>query len=152
MEVDGVFNMVRMATKSDNRILAEMAVQMWDNHTVEELETEFSETLSSETCVFFIKFENKTPIGFAQCDLRTDYVEGTESTPVGYLEGIYVKSACRHKGYAKELLFACEKWARDMGCREFASDCELNNTSSLKFHRAMGFDEANRIICFKKNI
>jgi len=81
-----------------------------------------------------------------------DYVEGTESSPVGYLEGIFVKADCRKKGYAKELLFACEKWAKDMGCSEFASDCELDNVDSFKFHMAMGFEEANRIICFRKEI
>jgi aminoglycoside 6'-N-acetyltransferase I len=79
-------------------------------------------------------------------------VEGTESSPVGYLEGVFVKEEYRKRGYAKELLCACEMWAKDMGCTEFASDCELDNTGSLKFHIAMGFVEANRIICFKKNI
>ncbi len=144
--------MVRKATRNDSRILAEMAVQMWENQTVEALEAEFTETLCSKTSAFFVKSENGAPIGFAQCNLRTDYVEGTESTPVGYLEGIFVKESYRHNGYAGELLSECEKWAKDMGCREFASDCELNNVSSLKFHLAMGFDEVSRIICFKKNI
>ena len=37
--------MVRIAINEDSRVLAEMAVQMWDSHTVEELETEFTETL-----------------------------------------------------------------------------------------------------------
>ena len=46
----------------------------------------------------------------------------------------------------------CEKWAKEKGCSEFASDCELENDESLKFHIAMGFEEANRIICFKKDI
>ena len=55
-------------------------------------------------------------------------------------------------GYAKEMLLACENWAKTMGCKEFASDCELDNVVSFKFHIAMGFDEANRIICFKKSI
>ena len=41
-----------------------------------------------------------------------------------------------------------KKW----GCSEFASDCELGNVDSFKFHMAMRFDEANRIICFKKRI
>ena len=50
------------------------------------------------------------------------------------------------------MLFTCEMWAKNMGCTEFASDCELDNTNSLKFHMAMGFGEANRIICFKKNL
>lgn len=37
-----------------------------------------------------------------------------------------------------------------MGCREFASDCELTNEESLRFHLGTGFTEANRIICFTK--
>ena len=144
--------MVRIATKEESRILAEMAVQMWDSHTVDALETEFIETLNGKQSSFFIKYIHDLPIGFAQCSLRTDYVEGTDSSPVGYLEGIFVKEEHRKNGYAKELLNACEKWAKEMGCNEFASDCELNNVDSFKFHMAMGFEEANRIICFKKRI
>ena len=144
--------MIKKATSNDSRILAEMAILMWDNHTVDALEVEFAETLKSEGAVFFIKYEESVPVGFAHCGLRSDYVEGTNSTPVGYLEGIFVKADYRNKGYAKELLLACEKWVKNRGCVEFASDCELDNINSLKFHRATGFDEINRIICFKKNI
>jgi hypothetical protein len=50
--------MVRIAINKDSRVLAEMAVQMWDSHTVAELETEFSETLNDEQSVFFIKYMN----------------------------------------------------------------------------------------------
>lgn len=144
--------MVQKATKDDSRILAEMAIQMWKSNTVESLETEFKETMNSERSAFFIKYVKNTPVGFAQCGLRTDYVEGTESSPVGYLEGIFILPDHRKNGYARELLLACEMWLKDMGCTEFASDCELDNIGSLKFHIAMGFGEANRIICFKKNI
>lgn len=143
--------MVQKATSNDGCVLAEMAVQMWDSHTVDELELGFIDALNNENAVLFIKYLDNQPVGLAQCGLRTDYVEGTNTSPVGYLEGIFVKAEYQNKGYAKELLNACEKWAKDMGCTEFASDCELNNTGSLKFHMAMGFDEANRI-CFKKNI
>ena len=144
--------MIRKAMHGDSRILAELAVQMWDSHTVDELEIELSETLDDEQSAFFIKYINDLPIGFAQCGLRTDYVEGTESSPVGYLEGIFVKEEYRKNGYAKELLCACEMWAKEVGCSEFASDCALDNIASFKFHMAMGFDEANRIICFKKKL
>ena len=144
--------MIKKATSEDKRILAQLAVQMWDSHTVDELEIEFEELLDSEDAVFFIKHVDDKPIGFAQCSLRVDYVEGTESSPVGYLEGIFVDADYRSNGYAKELLLACEKWAKEKGCKEFASDCELDNTDSLKFHTAMGFDEVNRIICFRKDI
>ncbi len=98
----------------------------------------------------FIKYVDDKPIAFAQCQLRHDYVEGTESSPVGYLEGIFVLEEYRKNGYAAELLAACERWAKEKGCSEFASDCELDNADSLRFHLAMGFAEANRIICFKK--
>lgn len=144
--------MVRQAAISESLVLAEMAIQMWDSHTIDELEAEFIDTLNDEQSAFFIKYLNNVPVGFAQCGLRTDYVEGTETSPVGYLEGIFVKEDYRNNGYARELLLACEMWAKDMGCTEFASDCELDNTNSLKFHMAMGFGEANRIICFKKNL
>ncbi len=125
---------------------------MWDSATLAELETDFLKIISSGVSVCFIKYSENVPIGFAQCSLRNDYVEGTNSSPVGYLEGVFIKEGYRNKGYASELLLACEKWAKNMGCSEFASDCELDNTNSQKFHLSMGFDEANRIICFRKDI
>ena len=90
--------------------------------------------------------------GFAQCQLRHDYVEGTETSPVGYLEGIYVREADRGKGIARRLLRACENWAKEQGCTEFASDCELTNIEGQGFHRAVGFEEANRIVAYVRKI
>ena len=144
--------MIRQAEKEDSRVLAEMAVCMWDSHTAAQLEAEFARTIEEGQEVFFIQYQDQTPVGFAQCSMRSDYVEGTESSPVGYLEGIFVKEDHRGKGYAKALLSACEQWAKAKGCTEFASDCELDNVGSLQFHLAVGFDEANRIICFAKKL
>ncbi len=144
--------MIKSATKSEARILAELAIQIWDDNTVMELEKEFADLTQSDKAVCFIKYVENIAVGFAQCQIRTDYVEGTETSPVGYLEGIFIVETYRHNGYAKELLKECEKWAKDKKCSEFASDCELDNIDSLRFHMAMGFAETNRIICFKKNI
>ena len=52
----------------------------------------------------------------------------------------------------KLLTKECEKWAKEHGGTEFASDCELFNEESLRFHLRIGFKEENRIICFKKEI
>ena len=144
--------MVRKATEKDAPTLAEMAAQLWEGHDIAALEEEFAEALTDSRTAFFICYPAGEAVGFAQCALRTDYVEGTESSPVGYLEGIFVKPAHRKKGYARQLVGACELWAKALGCSEFASDCELGNIGSLKFHLAMGFAEANRIICFKKSL
>jgi len=121
--------MIKTANKEEAGTLAALAIKMWSDTTITELKH-----------------------GFAQCQLRTDYVEGTDSSPVGYLEGIFVENEYRKLGYAKELLSECEKWAKEKGCTEFASDCELVNEESLHFHLSMGFEEANRIICFRKGI
>ena len=71
---------------------------------------------------------------------------------MGYLEGIFVTGEYRRQGIAKMLLMACQNWAKEQGCVEFASDCELTNEDSLRFHLNMGFEEANRIICFTKRL
>ncbi len=144
--------MIQKATKKDIRILAELAILLWEDSFIDELINNFSEILSKEDAQIFLKYENDTPVGFAQCQLRYDYVEGTQTTPVGYLEGIFVLENYRHRGYAKALLNASEMWAKEKGCVEFASDCEMNNINSFQFHQAMHFTEANRIICFTKKL
>lgn len=140
------------ATEKDSQILAEMATKIWDNENVDELEREFAEIYHSTKDNCFIAFDGKTPVGFVNVSLRFDYVEGTESSPVGYLEGMFVKENYRNRGIARSLVKSCEDWAEGKGAKEFASDCLLDNTQSLKFHLAVGFEEANRIICFKKDL
>ena len=142
--------MIKKVGNNDLETLAKLAVMMWQNHSIDELINEFSEIMANGKSQFFLKYENGFPIGFAQCQLRYDYVEGTSTFPVGYLEGIFVKEDYRNKGYAKELLAECETWAKENGCHEFASDCEIDNINSFHFHKAMNFTEVNRIICFTK--
>ena len=144
--------MIRKAEIKDLHILSELACQLWPDNTVEEMRLEFSEIITKTDAAFFLAYAEETAIGFAQCQLRHDYVEGADSSPVGYLEGIYVAEEYRKHGIARELLSACEIWAKKKGCSEFASDCELENVQSLQFHLNVGFEEANRIICFTKKL
>lgn len=144
--------MIRKATVSDALQVAKLAIQMWEDSTLEGLTEELAEIIASPESAVFLLYDGETAIGFAQCQLRHDYVEGTDSSPVGYLEGIFVEEDYRNRGYAKRLLEQCENWAKNMGCTEFASDCELTNIGSLAFHLRMGFEEANRMICFAKKL
>lgn len=143
---------IQKAETQDLGILAELACLLWQGHTPEEMKDALAKIMMREDAAFFLAFDGKRAIGFAQCQLRHDYVEGTNSSPVGYLEGIYVAEGYRKQGVAKALLSACESWAKAKGCREFASDCELDNVQSLQFHRNVGFAETNRIICFTKKL
>lgn len=142
----------RKAEAEDAKEVAKLAVEMWTSHTLEELTEELFDAVENENSVVYLMTVNEVIAGFAQCGLRHDYVEGAESSPVGYLEGIFVKKEYRTQGFAKKLLSCCEKWAREMRCTQFASDCEIDNEVSRKFHIKSGFKEANRIICFVKEI
>ena len=130
--------------------LSELVRIIWPEHSLEELTSIIKLYISSEDSAVFTETVNGQFVGIALCCLRHDYVEGCETSPVGYLEGVSVHEAFRFRGIARKLVSECEQGAKEKGCKEFASDCELTNTASLNFHLSVGFQEENRIICFKK--
>ena len=143
---------IRKANQTDVAEIAKLSCLLWPEHSTTEMEEEFSALIANNDVAVFLAEGDGQAIGFAQCQLRHDYVEGTDSSPVGYLEGIFVREEYRRRGMARQLLEACEAWAKEQHCTEFASDCELDNYESFRFHLALGFLEANRIICFTKQI
>ena len=138
------------ASPGQSAQLADLVEIAWPGNSPEELTRIIEEYLASENSAVFFECEGGQAVGVALCSLRHDYVEGCDTSPVGYLEGVSVREAYRHRGIARMLVSECEQWAREKGCREFASDCELTNTASLDFHLSIGFQEENRIICFRK--
>ncbi len=138
--------------KKHVEIVTRLALMLWPENSFEELFQEFSNMIEDENSALFLIKDNDRFIGFAQCQLRFDYVEGTESSPVGYLEGIYILEDYRKKGMGRKLVAECEQWSKARGCSEFASDVELGNIESYHFHIGIGFKEENRVICFAKKI
>ena len=143
---------IRQAKTADLQHVGRLALLLWPDADPEELSAELASLLDRPDAAVLLCEADGTSVGFAQCQLRRDYVEGCETSPVGYLEGVFVEEAYRRQGVASALVAACQDWARTQGCREFASDCELDNTDSLHFHLGIGFEEANRIICFTKRL
>ena len=121
------------ADPEDAGQLSALVKIIWPEHTPEELTRIITGYMSSENSAVFAEIVNGEYAGVALCCLRHDYVEGCETSPVGYLEGVSVREEYRHRGIAGKLVSECEQWAREKGCTEFASDCELTNTASLKF-------------------
>lgn len=142
---------IKKAKENEAILVAKLAIQMWPTHSLKDLESEFLCYMDNGGAIF-LAWDDKDAIGFAQCGFRNDYVEGTKTSPVGYLEGVFVEEAYRKQGIARELVIECQKFAKKQGCIEFASDCELENEESLAFHLKMGFEVANRIICFTKKL
>ncbi len=144
--------MIKRAKLEDLDVVTSLALSLWSSHGYEDLKAEMEKIILDKNAIVLIYFQDEKYIGFAQCQLRFDYVEGTKTSPVGYLEGVYVDSMYHRQGIAKKLLAECEIWAREKGCSEFASDCEIDNIESLNFHLGVGFIEANRNIHFKKRL
>lgn len=142
---------IRQGTTGDAAQWAPLRQALWPDEDAALLAAEIEDMLASGA-VAFLAFNQGVAIAFAEAALRHDYVNGTESSPVGFLEGWYVAPHWRGKGVGRALLAAVEKWVGDQGCREFASDALLDNTASLAAHVACGFEETERVVYFRKRL
>lgn len=77
-------------------------------------------------------------VGFAEVALRYDYVNGCESSPVAFLEGIYTVEGARRQGWAARLIAQVQEWAKQQGCSELASDTDIANLDSQRLHGGAG--------------
>lgn len=105
---------------------------------------------AGETVNLIARSDEGTALGFAEAALRRDYVNGCKTSPVAFLEGIFVRPEARGQGVARALVSAVEDWAREHGCTEFASDTSPDNFVSQDMHRALGFEESQRVVFFRK--
>jgi aminoglycoside 6'-N-acetyltransferase I len=103
-----------------------------------------------DAATFLARDDRGAAIGFAEVTLRRDYVNGCVTSPVGFLEGIYVKEENRRMGTARLLCRAVQDWAKARGCSELASDAFLDNNVSYRMHDALGFSESERVVYFRK--
>lgn len=86
--------------------------------------------------------------GLLELSVR-NYAEGCSGdTP--YVESWYVDEDLRGTGVGRALMEAAERWARDRGFDELASDALLENQLSHAAHQALGFEVVERIVVFRK--
>jgi aminoglycoside 6'-N-acetyltransferase I len=68
------------------------------------------------------------------------------------VEGWYVRGEWRRQGIGAELLRVAEDWARGQGCKEMASDTQIDNVASQGAHEALGFEIAERSVLYRKTL
>jgi aminoglycoside 6'-N-acetyltransferase I len=102
-----------------------------------------------DAVVFLLHDESGRAIGFAEATVRHDPVNGCETSPVAFLEGIYIDPAYRRRGAARRLFTDIRGWAAARGLSEIGSDALLDNPASHAMHRALGFAEIERVVCYR---
>ena len=104
----------------------------------------------SRTPVFVAEHDGRL-IGFLELGYR-NYAEGCESSPVPFIEGWYVDPEFQQKGIGRALVEEAEASAKADGYTEIASDVLLDNEGSIAAHKALGYQEVERLVCFRKQL
>jgi aminoglycoside 6'-N-acetyltransferase I len=123
---------------------------LWPDADRKQTTAEAPAMLVQPDLLVLVACEEDMVTGFAEAAIRRDYVNGCETSPVAFVEGIYVVPEHRRQGVAGALIAAVEQWARDQGLRELASDALIENSQSHAMHRALGFSETERVVYFRK--
>lgn len=120
-----------------------------DGHLVEIGQFFAGEAIDVEEVL--IAEQSSSVVGFLEINLR-NFAEGSRQAEVPYVEAWFVKPAFQGQGVGKSLMREAEKWALTRGYTELASDTEMSNQKSIAAHRALGFREVDRIVCFLKKL
>jgi aminoglycoside 6'-N-acetyltransferase I len=144
---------IRHAAHSDQAEWLRMRSTLWPDCPVDDHHSEMQEQIDDPTryAVFVIERDDGKLGGFLEVSLRA-YADGCRTSPVGYIEGWYVDADLRQQGWGGELVKAAEQWASAQACTEMASDCELDNDVSWRAHLALGYEEVDRAIQFRKSL
>ena len=143
---------IMQAGEADIAAWLALRILLWPDAVALEHRAEIEDLVGNpgEGVGFLAYEEMHQPIGFAEATLRHDYVNGCTTTPVAFLEGLYVIEPARRSGVAAGLIGAVEAWALGLGCVEFASDALVENATSHAVHEAAGFVETERVVYFRK--
>ncbi len=146
---------IRHARPDDARSWATLRNALWPDQPLQELLDEAEAFFSTEDArlasVLVAEKAGEGLVGFAELSLRP-YAEDCRTTPVAFLEGWYVTPSMRRQGVGGALVRAAEDWGRAQGCREFGSDTQFDNTTSIAAHLALGFDDAGALRSFRKDL
>jgi aminoglycoside 6'-N-acetyltransferase I len=127
-----------------------MRAALWPDEDPAELADDLDDLLADPTQVAFVAERDDGRLcGFAEASVRR-YANSNDESPCAFLEGWWVDADVRRAGVGRALLAAVEDWARGQGFTELGSDALLDNTLGHQVHRALGFEERERVVYFRK--
>ncbi len=141
---------IRLITTADYPEWLRMRRLLWPSTKPGEHEREMDRFIADpRTPVFVAERTGGGLCGFLEAGTRP-YVDGCDTSPVGYIEGWFVDADVRRHGIGGLLVQAAEAWARSIGLKEMGSDTDLTNDVSLSAHLTLGYREVERAIHFAK--
>ena len=141
---------IRRVIPGDRSEWLRLRAALWPDENPEGHHEEMDEYLRQKEAVAFVAARPEGGLaGFVEATLRP-HADACDTSPVGYVEGWYVDADVRRRGVGRRLVRTAERWARERGCTEMGSDCLLNNEVSLRAHLAIGYEERERLIHFRR--
>ena len=131
-----------------------MRAALWPNEDAAELAADLESLLADPTQVAFVaerQDQSGRLCGFAEASVRR-YANSNDESPCAFLEGWWVDEDARGSGVGRTLVAAVEDWARAHGFTELGSDTLLENVVGQQAHRALGFEERERVVYFRKRL
>ncbi|HVY18615.1 MAG TPA: GNAT family N-acetyltransferase [Bauldia sp.] len=137
----------RVRPGADEARITRMRQSLWPDEDRAALASETGPMLARDDYATFGAYDNATLVGFLEVG-RRDIAESATTSPVGYVEAVWVEPDHRRRGIARALFEAAKQWARAQGFRELGSDADLENTESHAMHGRLGFEETERLVTF----
>lgn len=141
---------IRKAEEKDLPHWLFMRKQLWPSFSFDELK-EAEHLLKTKNFVCFFAESGTKVLGFMELSLRP-YVNGCDSSPVAFVEGIWVDESQQKQGIGQVLIKEAERWAQAHSVKELASDTRIESTHSIHAHKSWGFEETERVVYFRKKL
>ncbi len=152
MPVAGTGTIVRRLEPQDAAEHLRMRQALWPDADPTEMAAEIQAFLSAVDQVVFVAPRAAGGLyGFVEAGVRP-FANGVDEQPCAFVEGWWVDADARRSGIGRTLIEAVEVWARERGFRELGSDAELDNLLSHRAHAALGFEERERVVHFRKRL
>jgi aminoglycoside 6'-N-acetyltransferase I len=132
--------------------VVDLAILLFPQEDYDELFDVYNKSLTRDNEFVFLYEEDGIFVGYLHLSIRNDYVNGTDFSPVMFMEAIYVLPDYRRQGIGKKFVEHSQIYAEKNGIAQLASDCLTDNHLSEIFHKNCGFIEKERVICFVKNV
>jgi aminoglycoside 6'-N-acetyltransferase I len=142
-----------LTKRGDSTAWLAMRAQLWPDCSSQEHAHDAEQMLQDPARTgVAIAMQSGVAVGFIELSVRTDYVNGCDTSPVAFVEGLWTAPTARNSGVGRALIDYALQWAHTRKLTELASDTPLANVDSQQAHQALGFEETERVVFYRQSV